>query len=166
MKYLYYFFILSIVSFNCNFKGKANIPDTCESDTTFVVQRALNSKALDSIILTTYKDSTLKVIKTNAIISHCSLFFRGKEVVYLDSNASTMEIDPGDFIKVNNQTKKEKFVIGARLPSFKVLCFIYFLDKNKAEVSLVFRNQGKQIDFKLRRINKVWDIIKVEWGRI
>ena len=166
MKYLYYFFILSTVSFNCDFKENDNIHDACENDTMFVIQKVLNSKALDSIVLTTYKDSTLKVIKTKAIIRNCPLFFRGKEVVYLDSNASTMEIDPGDFIKVNNQTKKEKFVIGARLPSFKVLCFIYFLDKNKAEVSLVFRNQGKQIDFKLIRINKTWNIIKVEWGRV
>lgn len=166
MKSVIYLFILSIMFISCNDKEQNKVQNNCESDTVLVIQSALNNNILDSVISNSYHDSTLKMIKTKSLNSLCSLTFRGKDIVFLDSNDATMEIDPGDFIKGYDQEKEIKYVKGTRIPTFKLVCSLKYMDKNKAALSLILRNQGLIIDFKLVRINESWNVIETNWGKI
>ena len=131
-------------------------------DTAQIFQAVLDFPETESIV-PLYKDSILKIIKGEYLTNHYSLFWKGKKVIYLDSNHQSMQIDTLGMSASLNR-KQDAATPPSRISSFELLFLNLSINGDSAQCHVLFKNLGIDAFYSLKEEKKKWQVKEVAWG--
>lgn len=130
-------FIIPFLLLGCG-SDKGNIS---KSDTTDILNKALNNSLLNNSLPAYFSKQTLKIIRSPFLKDDHPCYKNGKQVVYVNIDSSDSKL---------SDWRNPKFY--AKLDEFTIM------SSDKAKLSLTFRSTGQWFLIELRKSCGVWTL--------